>query len=171
MQNSFVMRVSDAARDFCHPPYTLARLGMERRCRSSKASARRVFHAEKRQALFTFADLVNRKNVWVIEAGDRLGFAPKAHQRLMRVHLVSKDALHGDDPARVLLTRAINHSHTATSDFLQDFVMTEAPLFVGHVRFRKDAFERFPGGLPFSFKSLAQQTVNTRPVIEPGYSA
>src|SRR5205807_1319865 len=83
MENSLVMSVSDGARDHCHHPHALARLGAERRCRGPKAPSRRVFHAEKRQALLTFADLVNRKNVWMIEARDRFSFAPKAHERLV----------------------------------------------------------------------------------------
>ena len=41
---------------------------------------------------------------------------------------MSEDALHRDDPTGVLLARAINHSHAAAPDFLQNFVMTEAPL-------------------------------------------
>src|SRR4051794_14548094 len=113
MQNSLAMRVSNGARHLCHQPHTLARLRAERRCRSTKTSPRRVFHAEKRQALLTFAHFVNGKNVWVIEASDRFGFAPKAHQRLVRTHVMSEDALHGNDPARMLLACAINHSHAA----------------------------------------------------------
>src|SRR5437870_7862416 len=83
MQNSFAMRVSDTARNLCHHPHTLAMRGAERRCCGTETSASRVFHAEKRQALLTFADFVNGKNVWVIKAGDRFGFAPEAHQRLV----------------------------------------------------------------------------------------
>src|SRR6266446_10690282 len=105
MKNSLVVRVSNATRDLCHQSRTLARLSAEHRCRGTQASARRIFHAEKRQALLTLADFVNGKNVWVIEAGDRFGFAPEAHQRLMCIHLMSEDALHRDNPTGVLLAR------------------------------------------------------------------
>src|ERR1700730_9221828 len=84
---------------------------------------------------------------------------------------MSEDALHRDDPARVLLARAINHSHAAAPDFLQDFVMTKAPFAVGHVRFCEDAFERFTGRLTLGFKSLAKETVDAGPVIKSGYGA
>src|SRR6266487_1292088 len=84
---------------------------------------------------------------------------------------MSEDAFHRDDPTGVLLARAINHSHAAAPDFLQDFVMTKAPLLVGNVCFREDTFERFTGRLAFSFKSFAQETVNAVPVIDPGYRA
>src|SRR6266480_7683883 len=107
----------------------------------------------------------------MIETRDRFGFAPKAHQRLVRTHLMSEDAFHRDDPAGVLLPRAINHSHAAAADFLQNFVMTKVPLLVGHVRFREDAFERLAGGLAFGFKSFAQKTVDAGSMIESSYRA
>jgi hypothetical protein len=80
-----------------------------------------------------------------------------------------QDAFHRDDPTGVLLPRAINHSHTAAADLFQNFVMTETPQLVGHVRFREDAFKRFTGRLAFGFKSFAQETVNAGSVIELGY--
>ena len=49
--------------------------------------------------------------------------------------------------------------------------MTQAPLCVGHIRFYKDAFEGFARSLAFGFKSLAQETVDARPVIKLGYGA
>ena len=76
-----------------------------------------------------------------------------------------EDTFHRADPAGVLLSRAIKHSHAAAPDLLQNFVMTKAPLCVGHVRFGEDAFERFAGSLAFGFKSLAQKTVDAGPVI------
>src|SRR6266550_2991984 len=82
-----------------------------------------------------------------------------------------ENAFHRDDSTGVLLARAINHSHPAAPDLFQDFVVAEAPHLVGHVRFRKDTFERFARRLAFRFKSLAQETVDTGPVIEPGYRA
>src|SRR5437868_5518892 len=67
MENSLTMCVGNAARDLCHQPHTLARLDAKRRCRGTETSARRVFHAEEWQALLSFTDLVNRKNVWMIK--------------------------------------------------------------------------------------------------------
>src|SRR6266550_3480417 len=82
-----------------------------------------------------------------------------------------ENAFHRDDSTGVLLARAINHSHPAAPDLLQDFVVAEAPHLVGHVRFREDAFERFTGRLAFGFKSLAQETGDAGSVIELGYGA
>src|SRR5882724_4456581 len=82
---------------------------------------------------------------------------------------VSENALHCHDPTGVLLARAINYSHSAAPDLFQNFVMTETPLRVGDVRFRKDAFERFAGALAFGFESLAQETVNADSMIQLGY--
>ena len=87
----------------------------------------------------------------MIEAGHCFGFAPKTYQRLVRIYLMREDSFHRDDPTRVLLARAINYSHAAAADLLQNFVMTKAPLCVGHVRFGEDAFERFAGSLAFGF--------------------
>src|SRR4029077_11256605 len=67
MENSLTMCVGNAVRDLCHQPHTLARLGATRMRRRQETAARRVFHAEKRQALLSFTDLVNRKNVWMIK--------------------------------------------------------------------------------------------------------
>src|SRR5438445_5956879 len=82
---------------------------------------------------------------------------------------MSEDPLHRDNPTGVLLACAINHSHAAAPDFLQNFVMTKPPFLVAHVRFFKDAFERLAGSLAFSFESLAQETIDAGTVIEPGY--
>src|SRR5438094_9019813 len=79
---------------------------------------------------------------------------------------MSEDAFHRDDPAGVLLTRAINHSHAAAADLLQNFVMTEPRACVGHVRFYEDALESFARPLPFGFKVRAQETVDARLVIK-----
>src|SRR6266496_3465808 len=89
----------------------------------------------------------------------------------MRICVMREDTLDRDDPARVLLARSINHSHAAAADLLQNFVMTEAPLCVGHVRFRQNTFERFAGRFAFGFESLAQETVDARSVIESGDGA
>src|SRR6266480_7023110 len=83
MEYSFVMGVSDSARDLSHQPHTVARLDPKCRRRCTQASTCRIFHAEERQALLTFADFVNRKNVRMIETRDRFGFATKAHQRFV----------------------------------------------------------------------------------------
>jgi hypothetical protein len=135
MENSLPMSVSDGACNLRHHAHTLARVLAELRRRSPKAAAGGVFHAEIRQPFFTFADLVNGKNVWVIEARDRFGFAPKAHQRLVRIHLMSENALYRDDAPRMLLACSINDPHSATPDLFQDFVVTEAPVRIGHIRF------------------------------------
>ena len=79
----------------------------------------------------------------MIQTSDCLRFAPKAHECLARTHLVCEDTLYRDDPTGVLLSRAINYSHPTAPDFFQNFIMTEAPLFVRHVRFSEDTFEHF----------------------------
>ena len=67
---------------------------------------------------------------------------------------MSEDAFYGDDASGVLLSCAINHSHSPAPDFLQNFIVTEPPGRVGHVRFYENAFERFARSLAFSFESF-----------------
>src|SRR5262245_20208035 len=79
---------------------------------------------------------------------------------------MSEHALYRNDPTRVLLPCSVNHSHAAAADFLQNFVVTEAPLCVPHIGFYEDVFKGFARGFAFGFKSLAQETVDTCPVIK-----
>src|SRR3954453_4892393 len=66
----------------------------------------------------------------------------------------------------MLLARAISYSHSAAPDFLQNFVMPETPVCVGHVRFCEDALECFARRLTLSFKSLPQETVDACAVVK-----
>src|SRR5262245_15649719 len=124
-----------------------------------QASARRKFHAEKRKAVLAFAYLVHRKNVRMIKAGYRVGFASEACERFMRIGLITQHTLYGDDPVGVSLARAVNHAHAAASDLVKDFVIAEVPLRIRHFHFSHDVFEirsRYSG-----FESLAQETART----------
>src|SRR5438874_659128 len=61
VKNSLAMGIGNRARNFCHQSHTLARVHAECWRSGAKATAGRVFHAEKRQPLLAFADLVNGK--------------------------------------------------------------------------------------------------------------
>src|SRR6516162_1054069 len=135
MEYSLAVSESNGASDLSHHPHALTQLRAQRQRCGTKASTACVFHAEIRQAFFAFADLVNGKNIWVIEARDRFRFTPKTHQRVMRVHLMRRDALHRYDPTRMLLARTIDNPHSPTPNLFQDFVMTETPVRVRHVGF------------------------------------
>src|SRR5262245_52859167 len=128
MENSFAMSVRNSARSLCYHPHTLASVLAQHICCVTQAPSRCVFHAEERETFFTFANLINRKNVCVIETCDRLGFASKTNQRLMRVHLMRQHPFHRNDPVRMLLSCAVDDPHSATPDLFQDFVMTETPV-------------------------------------------
>src|SRR5580765_7483857 len=108
MENSLAMRVFDRARDFGHQLHTSPRLGAQSRSNLLQAAARREFHAEKRKAVLALAHLINRKNVRMIEAGCRIGFAAEALERLMCIRVIIQDALYGDDPVGMSLAREIN---------------------------------------------------------------
>ena len=121
-----------------------------------QAAACRKFRAEERKAVFAFAHLIDREDVRMIEACYRASFASETHQRFMRISLITQDALYGDDPLGVSLTRAINHAHPAASDLIEDFVIAEVPFRIRHVDFSHYSFKsgsRYPG-----LHSLAQET-------------
>jgi hypothetical protein len=77
------MRIFDRARNFRHQLHTLARLATRSLADLSQAAARREFHAEEREAVLALAYLVDRKDVRMIEAGCRVGFAPETPERFM----------------------------------------------------------------------------------------
>ena len=63
-------------------------LGTQRRPKLLQTAARGEFHAKKRKAVLAFAHLVDRKNVRMIKAGCRVGFAPEAHEHFMRISVI-----------------------------------------------------------------------------------
>src|SRR6266487_1583231 len=131
-----------------------------------QGSACREFHAEKRKAVLAFAHLVDRKNVWMIQASYSFGLASETLEGLVRIGLVTQDALDSDDPAGVSLAGAINHAHAAARDLVEDFVIAQVPLRIRHVGFSEDAFiicSRHPAS---SSQSLAQETTCADPGFE-----
>ena len=83
MENSLAMRVFDRSYNLGHQLHTSPGFGAQRRRNLLQAAARREFHAEERKAILALAHLVDRKNVRMIKAGYRVGFASKALERLM----------------------------------------------------------------------------------------
>src|SRR5712691_7948747 len=79
---------------------------------------------------------------------------------------MSEDPLDRDDPARMPLPSAVNHTHATAPDLLQDFVISEMPLGVRHVRFGEHAFESFRGSFALGLQSLFEKTVYASLVAE-----
>ena len=89
-----------------------------------KTAARDILHREVRPA-FVFADFMDRHDVRMFEAGDRLGFGAEAfHLRFARQPGLEHH-LQRDDAVEAGLARAINHPHAAACDFIQQFVIVE----------------------------------------------
>src|SRR6266566_3966651 len=65
------------------------------------------------------------------------------------------------------LARAINHAHSAASDFLQNFVIANPPMRVPHFVFGEDRFERFTGCLAITLESLPQRAAQAKPIAHP----
>src|SRR5207248_791045 len=81
MENSTAVSVFDSLRDFCHELHALPRFIAQRSRVLLQASLLRKLHAEKRQAVLTFAHFINRKDVRVIQTGHRLCFSSETLQR------------------------------------------------------------------------------------------
>src|SRR6478672_11389589 len=69
------------------------------------------------------------------------------------------------------LARAINHAHSAASDFLQNLVIADSPLRVPHFVFGEDRLERFARCLAIILKSLSQRAAQAKAVAQPGSRA
>src|SRR6266566_8242860 len=65
------------------------------------------------------------------------------------------------------LARAINHAHSAASDFLQNFVIADPPVRVPHFVFGEDRFERFTGCLAITLESLPQRAAQAKAIAQP----
>src|SRR5262245_48081120 len=93
-----------------------------------QSSTGRMFHCKEGQAVSSFAQLIDRQNIWVAKARYRHSFASEPADRVARISVNRQDAFQSDDALRVSLARSINHAHSATPDFLKDLVIADAPL-------------------------------------------
>src|SRR6476661_8305790 len=166
MENSLAMRVFDRARDFGHELYTLPGLGTQSWSNLLQTAPRREFHAEKWEAVLALAHLVDRKNVRMIKAGCRVGFAPETLEHLMCIRVIIQNAFYGDDPLRVSLAREINYAHAAATDLVENFVIAQAPLLIRHVHLGDCTFKNCSRHLVPSFQSLPQEATDTNSSME-----
>src|SRR5881398_2933611 len=88
----------------------------------------------------------------MIQFRRRFGFHLKAIQEI-RGKVVPGDELEGDHPVEAELPRAINDTHPAARNLLDQFKVTKAPLSL-----------RFPDNLRFRFEKTIAQAARTKPV-------
>src|SRR5262249_43348704 len=91
----------------------------------------------------TLADLVNRKDVGMIETRGRFGFATETLESFARIRMIGQDALEGDNAPGMALPCTINHTHPAARDLLQDFIVSEAPFSVANIDLREELIEAY----------------------------
>ena len=147
VQNPFVVRVLNGARDLCDQANGLAWFVAKYFPSMQQASPWRELHAEKWQAVFAYPHLIDGQNVWVIETGDCFRFALEADQSIARIAVITEDALQGNDPSRVPLSRTINNAHSAAADLFQDLIIAQPPLRVADINLGECGVEAF--GLRF----------------------
>src|SRR5262245_47449376 len=78
----------------------------------------------------------------MIETRCCFSFATETRERFTRIGVIAQDALERDDAARMALTCAINYTHPAAGDFLQDFIITKPPLSVWNLDLSEELLER-----------------------------
>ena len=76
-----------------------------------------------------FADVVDPRDVFVIEPGGRLGFVAKAAERFFVGRLVARQHLDGDFPIEGRVEGAKDHAHAAAADELLEQELPELLAF------------------------------------------
>jgi hypothetical protein len=89
-----------------------------------EAAALDQFHREVVPAL-VLADLVDRDDVRVVEAGGRLGLGLEALDVTGRRELAGEDHLQGDGTVEAHLPRPVHDAHAAAGDDFQQFVVAD----------------------------------------------
>ena len=125
-----------------------------------QAAASRKFHAERGKAVVVVAHFINGQNVWMIEPRCSFGFTAETHQCLLRIGVITQNALQRDDAPRVPLTRAINNAHPAAADLFEDLIVAKSPIGITHIDLAEHVFERFRIASVTS-QTFIQQTVQT----------
>lgn len=162
MEDAFAVRVLNGARDLGDERDALPRIVSQSRGDFLQAAARREFHAEERKAVFAFAYFVDRQNVRMIEARGGLRFATKTRQGFAGVGVITQDPLYGDNATGMALARAVDHSHSAAADFLEDLVVAEPPVLVWEGDFREGGYESVSRTLVVGLKPGLEQATHTK---------
>jgi len=167
MKNSATVSVLDRASNLRHQLYATSWIAMQACSELLQAATGDVFHAEERQSVLAFADVVDRQNIWMIEVGCRFGFAPEPGKRVMRAGVIAEDAFEGDNAPGMSLARAINYAHAAASDLLEYLVIAHAPVFVRDLGFAEHTLEYFTGSLGVCVQSFAEKAIHTQTAVQP----
>jgi hypothetical protein len=103
-------------------------------------------HAEEVLAL-ALTDFIDRNDVRMIELGYRFRLGPEALYLHLARELPAQDHLQGHDSIEAYLASAINDTHSALGNFLEQLVIVEATK-AGCIR----AIARRDGGIGFRFQ-------------------
>ena len=102
----------------------------------------------------------------MIEFRCSFGFTAETNQRMLRIGVISQNALYRDDAPRVPLPRAINDAHAAAPDLFENLVITQPPIGVAHIDSSEHVLERFMVA-SISAQTLIQQTGQTETAPNP----
>ncbi len=124
MQDAVLVGVMDGASDEGDQPSRGLRVGAQRRGPVREAAALDPLHTKVIAAL-VFADLVDRHDVGMLQAGGGLGLVTKAFHFLGGGKPAFPDHFQGDDTVQADLPRPIHHAHSAAGNLLLQFVVAE----------------------------------------------
>src|SRR5262245_44131292 len=123
MEDSVFVSVMNRACDSRYQFRCVARVRAIIRHAFAQSTSGREAHAVKGGSL-DLSRFVDRKNMWMIEAGDCLHFGVKSFQHPRRCRLLGQDHFHGYLTLRAVLNSAIDYAHSSAPDFF-DQVVTE----------------------------------------------
>src|ERR1051325_9873336 len=141
MKDSFVVSVFDGARYLCHQTNRFSPIGSQCGFIFKQAASGSEFHTKKWKTILALAYLVNRKDVWMIQTCS--SFATEAHERVVRIRMMTQVSFQCDNPTGVTLSCAIDDTHSTAANLFEDLIIAESPIRVTHIDFIEDTFQRF----------------------------
>ncbi|MEO6800159.1 MAG: hypothetical protein ABI178_09500 [Rhodanobacter sp.] len=124
MEHAVTVGVSDRAGDQGNESRALAELSLQRRNALGQVAAFGELHAEVRKP-GVGADLVDRQDTRVIEAGHQLGLAAKTVERIPRFQPPGQQHLQRDLAVEIGLPGAIDDADTTTVDLTEQVIATD----------------------------------------------
>jgi hypothetical protein len=73
------------------------------------------------------ANFVDANDIRMMKAAGRYGFDTEAPDHVLAGHRTEQQHLDGDNSVEAFLTRPVNDTHAAPSDFLKQFVIAKRP--------------------------------------------
>src|SRR4051794_26684353 len=131
MDQALLMRLVNGSRDLRYQLYTIPRWQAKRVTSCLQAAVRGKLHTKVRQAVVRCADVVDWKDVRMVEACGGGSFPAESRQGFLRVAVVAQHTLQSDDSTRREMPRPVNDTHATAADLFQHAVRPQLPVAIG----------------------------------------